>query len=84
MNSDQACACIRPVLYVIMFTDYAETNAMQYIGLKLLQVLVAVTADWHVMCYDHNLRLLWAIRVKVEGRLSFAILWIVGSPALSL
>ena len=30
-----------------------------------VQVIVVVTAQWDVLCYDHNLRLMWTHRVKV-------------------
>ncbi len=30
-----------------------------------LQVVVVVTAGWDVLCYDHNLRLMWTRRIKV-------------------
>jgi hypothetical protein len=29
------------------------------------QVIVVVTARWDVLCFDHNLRLMWTHRVKV-------------------
>lgn len=29
------------------------------------QVLVAVTSNWQVMCFDHNLRLLWETTILV-------------------
>ena len=30
-----------------------------------MQVIVVVLADWTVMCFDHNLRMLWSNSVKV-------------------
>ena len=29
------------------------------------QVLVVVTAGWHVLCFDHNLVLMWDQSIKV-------------------
>lgn len=36
-------------------------------GQKLKQVLVVVTADWSVMCFDHNLKKLWEHNLQVCG-----------------
>lgn len=30
-----------------------------------LQVVVVVTSHWDVLCFDHNLRLMWTGKVKV-------------------
>ena len=32
----------------------------------LAQVLVVVTAGWHVLCFDHNLKLLWDRSIRVR------------------
>jgi hypothetical protein len=34
--------------------------------LALPQVVVVVTSRWDVLCFDHNLRLMWTGRVKVS------------------
>ena len=34
--------------------------------LVLPQVVVVVTSRWDVLCFDHNLRLMWTGRVKVS------------------
>ncbi len=31
------------------------------------QVVIAVTAQWDVLCFDHNLRLQWTAKVKVRA-----------------
>ncbi len=31
-----------------------------------LQVVVVVTSHWDVLCFDHNLRLMWTGKVKVS------------------
>ncbi len=31
------------------------------------QVLVVVTAGWHVLCFDHNLKLLWDRSIRVRS-----------------
>ena len=33
------------------------------------QVLVVVTAGWHVLCFDHNLKLMWDRSIRVRPRL---------------
>lgn len=30
------------------------------------QVVVVLTAGWQVLCYDHNLRLMWSRRIKAR------------------
>ena len=37
----------------------------EFQGELLWQVLVVVTTNWQVMCFDHNLQRLWSIQVKV-------------------
>jgi hypothetical protein len=31
-----------------------------------VQVIVVVTHGWHVLCFDHNLQLLWDRSIKVR------------------
>lgn len=31
------------------------------------QVVVVVTHGWHVLCFDHNLKLLWDRSIRVRG-----------------
>ena len=30
-----------------------------------MQVVIVVTSHWDVLCFDHNLRLMWTAKVKV-------------------
>ena len=33
----------------------------------MAQVVVVVTHGWHVLCFDHNLKLLWDRSIRVRG-----------------
>ena len=35
---------------------------------NLLQVVVVVTNNWDVLCFDHNLRLRWSHKIKARTR----------------
>ncbi len=43
------------------------------------QVVVVLTAGWQVLCYDHNLRLMWSRRIKArqagEGQMRGHVLY---------
>ena len=32
----------------------------------VLQVIVVVTHGWHVLCFDHNLKLMWDQSIRVR------------------
>ena len=34
--------------------------------LMSMQVVVVVSSRWDVLCFDHNLRLMWTAKVKVS------------------
>jgi hypothetical protein len=39
---------------------------------RAAQVLVVVTAGWHVLCFDHNLKLMWDRSIRVRSCLGGA------------
>eukprot|EP00238_Polyblepharides_amylifera_P006621 CAMPEP_0196591354 /NCGR_PEP_ID=MMETSP1081-20130531/69302_1 /TAXON_ID=36882 /ORGANISM="Pyramimonas amylifera, Strain CCMP720" /LENGTH=702 /DNA_ID=CAMNT_0041914685 /DNA_START=132 /DNA_END=2240 /DNA_ORIENTATION=+ len=48
----------RPVALSVGFLDPHKPPALRK------QVVVVVTADWTVMCFDHNLRLMWEVNIQ--------------------
>ena len=47
-----------------------DPNSIGQLGTELVlrcgQVVVVVTHGWHVLCFDHNLRLLWNRSIRVR------------------
>ena len=52
----------RPVSIAVGFLDPPPKKLKQL----RKQVVVAVTADWTIMCFDHNLKLLWENNVQED------------------
>eukprot|EP00240_Pyramimonas_obovata_P007282 CAMPEP_0118942264 /NCGR_PEP_ID=MMETSP1169-20130426/35822_1 /TAXON_ID=36882 /ORGANISM="Pyramimonas obovata, Strain CCMP722" /LENGTH=153 /DNA_ID=CAMNT_0006887253 /DNA_START=222 /DNA_END=680 /DNA_ORIENTATION=+ len=52
----------RPVALAVGFLDPPPKQRKQL----RKQVVVAVTADWTIMCFDHNLKLLWENNVQED------------------
>ncbi len=42
-----------------MSVGYIDAEPKEKVRPPRKQVLVVVTAGWHVLAYDHNLRLMW-------------------------
>ncbi len=54
---------------IALATGYIDMPPRELVRAPRKQVLVVVTANLHVHCFDHNLRLLWTklLRVRVAG-----------------
>ena len=50
---------------VAMAAGYIDPPPAELVIALRKQVLVAVTSNWQVMCFDHNLRLLWETTILV-------------------
>lgn len=50
---------------VAMAAGYIDPPPAELVVALRKQVLVAVTSNWQVMCFDHNLRLLWETTILV-------------------
>ena len=50
---------------VAMAAGYIDPPPAELVIALRKQVLVAVTSNWQVMCFDHNLRLLWQTTILV-------------------
>lgn len=53
---------------VAMAAGYIDPPPAELVIALRKQVLVAVTSNWQVMCFDHNLRLLWETTILVCHR----------------
>lgn len=50
-----------------MWSWDSRTTALTSFSILLVQVIVVVTHGWHVLCFDHNLQLLWDRSIKVRS-----------------
>mmetsp|Transcript_21460 Transcript_21460/g.51195 ORF Transcript_21460/g.51195 Transcript_21460/m.51195 type:complete len:700 (-) Transcript_21460:224-2323(-) len=51
---------------VAMATGYLDPQAVELVRALRKQVVVVVTAGWDVLCFDHNLRLMWEASIREE------------------
>ena len=58
---------------VAMAAGYIDAPPAELVVAPRKQVLVAVTSNWQVMCFDHNLRLLWETTILVCSTVSIGI-----------
>lgn len=49
-----------------MAAGYVEPQPSELVRALRKQVLVVVTANWNVLCFDHNLKLLWSHGIAVR------------------
>lgn len=60
---------------VAMAAGYIDPPPTELVIALRKQVLVAVTSNWQVMCFDHNLRLLWETTILVCHRAPQCMAW---------
>lgn len=65
-NVYSAWLCILAGMHIVaMAAGYIDPPPSELVIAPRKQVLVAVTSNWQVMCFDHNLRLLWETTILV-------------------
>jgi len=51
---------------VAIATGYLDPMSTELVRALRKQVVVVVTAGWHIMCFDHNLRLMWETSIRED------------------
>ena len=65
LHGDCAPCLLAGMHIVAMAAGYIDPLPAELVVALRKQVLVAVTSNWQVMCFDHNLRLLWETTILV-------------------
>lgn len=51
---------------VAMATGYLDPMSTELVRALRKQVVVVVTAGWNIMCFDHNLKLMWETSIRED------------------
>lgn len=86
------CQCTPlPSVQVAMGVGFIDAEPAEKVRPPRKQVLVVVTASWQVLCFDHNLVLMWEVAIEeslppnarlaeVRAHWMFECFWTFGIP----